>query len=236
MAIHRNTMSARSTSSNDTFSSWFSKYGDDIESGADDGRSAEQSVSLLLQFNSIQDSVTNQFQELSGSISEGPLGASFRTRILYSVYLLIAAVVMATLAIMVGLPTIILRPAKFVVLITLSTIFGASSVIVMQSPSVFWANFLNAEWEKKLSVVSLCISLLFTLYAAIVVHTYACVVFTGVIQCLCMLYYLSSFVPGGQKGLTVLLKTGLMLVKTAMAPCIYVTKKTLKAFIKQVFN
>jgi hypothetical protein len=230
-------MAARPTTpSDDSFNSWFGKYGDDIESGADDGRSAEQSVSLLLQFNSIQDSVTGQFLEFSGSIADGPLGASFRTRILHSIYLLIAAVAMATLAVLVGLPTIVLHPSKFVVLITLSTIFAASSVIVMQTPAVFLTNFLIAGVEKKLSVVSLCVSLLFTLYAAIIVHTYACVVLAGALQMLSMLYYLSSFIPGGTKGLSVLLKTGFMLVKTAMSPCIYMTKKTLKAFFKQVFK
>lgn len=219
---------------NVSFADWFEKnarFGD-LESGEEDVSSGEQSISFLLQFNSIQDSVTSQLSEL-GAID---MGAAFRTRITHAIYLLIAAVAFSGLAIVVGLPTIVLRPAKFVVLITLSTICAAGSVIVMQTPAAFIANFLKADPKKQGSVIALTLSLLFTLYAAIFVHTYACVLFAGSIQVMAVLYYLSSFIPGGTKGLTVLLKTGFMLVKTTMQPCLFVAKKTTRMVVKRLFS
>jgi hypothetical protein len=47
-----------------------------------------------------------------------------------------------------------------------------------------------------------------------------------------MLYYLSSFVPGGTKGVEVLLKMGLAVLRTALAPCCFVAKKSVQGLLK----
>lgn len=49
---------------------------------------------------------------------------------------------------------------------------------------------------------------------------------------LAMLYYLSSFVPGGTKGVEVLLKMGLAVLRTALAPCCFVAKKSVQGLLK----
>ena len=59
----------------------------------------------------------------------------------YSIYLIMASVCCALLALFVGLPTIVLRPAKFVVFMSLSTLCAIGSVIAMQKPQEFFAMF-----------------------------------------------------------------------------------------------
>jgi hypothetical protein len=47
-------------------------------------------------------------------VTLGPLSAAFRARVTYAVYLIIAAVGFLILGIIIGIPTLILKPAKFV--------------------------------------------------------------------------------------------------------------------------
>jgi hypothetical protein len=217
------------------FSAWMESQKDE-ENGGVNMEEIDQSLSMLGQFSSIQDNFASQMQDLSGSLHDGPLGAAFRQRIQYSIYLFIASVVSGGLAILIGLPVIVLRPAKFVVLTTMATIFASASVIVMQTPTVFFQNVLAGDMQKQLSVAALGGSLLFTLYTAVAVHKYSWIVAAGIIQLFCMLMYLSSFIPGGPQGVIVLLKTGYIMTKTAMKPCIFVTKKFLKAVIRKIFS
>lgn len=51
-------------------------------------------------------------------------------------------------------------------------------------------------------------------------------------QMLAMLYYLSSFVPGGTKGVEVLLKMGLAVLRTALAPCLFVAKTSAQGLFR----
>ena len=193
-----------------------------LEAGVGDVEQGGSNPLLLIgqSMSSLGDSVSSQFQELQGMLPSeaGPLSAAFRQRMLNSVYLLIASAVFGTLAFFVGLPTLILRPAKFVVLMTLSTLCAASSVVVMQKPSVFLGNLLKSGPDKVLPVAFVFLSMIFTLYVAIFVHKYILVMAAAALQILAMLYYLSTFVPGGSTGLMVLLKTGSQVVYTLLLP------------------
>lgn len=193
-------------------------------------------ASIFSQIAGLQDSLSSQLLHLSGSLPDaGPLSAEFRQRAIYAMYLLIASIAFGILAIVIGLPTLILRPSKFVICMTLSSLLGASSVVVMQKPSVFFSNLMNSGAASAGPVVALGISMLFTLYVAVFIHSYVSVIFAGAVQILCLLYYLSSFVPGGSRGLTVLLQTTWLLVRTTMTPVIYVAKKSCIALLARIF-
>lgn len=216
------------------------KYLEQLEGQGDEEQSFFPLLTIAGTWSSIQDSVSgvsNQLQELSGSIPEaGPLSAAFRTRVKQSIYLLIASITFAILAVFIGLPTLIFRPAKFVICMTLSTLLGASSVIVLQKPSVFLSNLLKGGPSNSLPIVCLLSSLIATVYVTIVIHKYIYVLIMGSIQILCMLYYLSSFVPGGTRGLQIIIKTAYVIVSTAITPCIFVCKKTASACIRRLMS
>ena len=194
------------------------------------------SASLLGQLSSIQDSFTNQMSELSGSLSDAPMSPAFRNRVKYSIYLLGSAIIFAALAVFIGLPTLVLRPAKFVICMTLCTLSAAGSVIVLQKPSDFCSNLLKGGILNALPVVFLVISMAFTIYATIVVHKYIIVVFAGAGQLLCLAFYLASFFPGGSRGLVVLLRMGYAVLSTTMMPCVYAAKKSALAILRKVMS
>ena len=187
----------------------------------------EETVSFLGQIGAIQFNVSSQMQELSGSLPDANslTGVQFRERVSKAVYLLIASVSCALLAVFVGLPTIVLRPAKFVVFMSLTTLFAICSVVVLQTPSAFFKDVFNGGVEKSMPFGVLLTSQLLTLYIAIIVHKYVYTIIFGGLQVLSILYYLASFIPGGAKGLEILLRSGYAMVDTACLPC--------KAFVRR---
>jgi hypothetical protein len=216
------------------FSDWLEnqKAAQDAEDSA-----PKDNVSYFGHLYLAQENLTNQLQGLSGSLPEaGPLSASFRNRVTNAVYLLAASGVFALLTVFVGLPTLLIRPTKFVLCMTISTLLAASSVIVMQKPSVFCSNLLTGGVSSSAPVVLLLCSVLFTLYVSIFVHTYLSVVFAGGVQLTCLLYYLASFVPGGSAGLKILLQTTATIVWTALQPMLYVCKKGAIACLSRMFS
>lgn len=215
------------------FSSWVEQQRN-AESAADeeDGNSP----SIFGQLSAIQDSFTNQLSELSGSLPDAPLSASFRLRVTHSIYLIGVSLVFGVLGIVVGLPTLVLRPAKFVICMTLCTLSAAGSVVVLQKPSVFLYNLLNGGVRNAIPVALLFLSLLFTVYATIFIHKYIIVIFAGGIQMLCMVFYLASFIPGGSRGLMVLLKMGYAVIRTAITPCVFVAKKSVASLTRTLMS
>jgi len=204
-----------------SFKEWVEEQRRLEESGGADLEA--QSNPLLLigaSMNSIGEAATSQFQELQGMLPSeaGPLSAAFRQRMIHSVYLLIASAGFGACAFFVGLPTLLIRPAKFVVLMTLSSLCAASSVVVMQKPSLFFANLLKSGPDKLVPVVLVFASMILTLYVAIVVHKYVVVMGAAALQIVAMLFYLSTFVPGGSTGLMLLLRTGGQVTYTLLLP------------------
>lgn len=221
-----------SNNSGSAFSDWLERQ-KAAENAERNGPDTEKQ-SMFSQFASIQDNFTNQLQEMSGSLPEaGPLSASFRNRITNSIYLFIASGVFAILAIVIGLPTLIVRPIKFVMCMTLSTLLAAGSVIVMQTPSVFLKNVTSGGVHNALPVILLLASMMFTLYVTIFVHKYLSIIFAGALQILCMLYYLASFIPGGTQGVIVLIRTTSAVAVTLARPIIYAGRHALIALLSR---
>ena len=215
------------------FSAWMEKKTaeKDVESGEQIG--SEESDGLLGQLSNIQDGFYNQMTELSGGL---PDTAEFRARLTNAMYLLIAAIVFFILAIFVGLPVIFLKPSKFVLCMTLGTLLSIAFVATLQKPSVFLTNLYSAGATRMMSVGGLFISSLTTIYLTVFVKRYVVVLSAAGVQLFFILYFLSSFVPGGPAGLKVLLKTIYVFVKTALRPMIFVCKKSIQSFINSIFS
>jgi hypothetical protein len=221
------------------FSNWLEqqKEAEMRKDNPDEYATEDESSSLLGRLGAIGDSFTTQLEELQGTLpGAGPMSAAFRARMVNAIYLLLASAGFCILAVVIGVPTLLVRPAKFVVCTSLATLCAAGSVIVMQQPSVYFQGLLTGDSAKTVPTVMLLVSLIVTLYVAIFVHKYMYVLVSGGIELACLFFYLASFIPGGTKGLTVLLNTGFMFAKTAMAPCIFVTKKAAMACLSRVMS
>jgi Got1/Sft2-like family len=217
------------------FSSWVDQQRN-AELVVDEEEGGSPSSSFMGQLSAIQDSFTNQLSELSGSLADAPLSAAFRARVTHAIYLLGISVIFGLLAIFIGLPTLILRPAKFVICITLCTLSAAGSVIILQKPAVFFGGLVKNGIMNALPVILLFTSMIFTIYCTVFIHKYLVILFAGGVQLLCMAFYLASFIPGGSRGLIVLLKMGYAVLSTAMKPCVFVIKKSMASLLRTVMS
>lgn len=222
-------MQFRSSSmSKSSFSQWVDKRQNDVEAGED----PEESSSLLSQFSSFQDNLSNQMLQLTGTQAEsGPLSVGLKNRLTYAMYLLLGATLFIFLAIFVGLPTLIVRPSKFVLCISLATSMAFASIIVLQKPEVFLANLFNSGAERIVTVVALATSLVVTIYVTVFIHSYILTISCGVLQVACIIWFVASFIPGGSKGLWMMLKAGHTFVMTMLTPLIFVCKKSCRSLI-----
>jgi len=192
----------------------------------------EEEMGFLGSLTGVGDSMAAQMQELSGALpdSNAITGVEFRRRMQHSVYLLLSSIGFMALAILVGLPTLVLKPSKFVICVTLSTLSAFASVVILQKPSVFLSNLLEGGISKAKPILALLFSVALTLYTVTVTRKYAAVVFVGGLQALAVFYYLASFVPGGSTGLSVLLRSAYVVLYACLTPCrLYV-----KSFVTQV--
>lgn len=101
--------------SSSSFADWLEEQRDTASEALSEFQTEASNLSIFTQLSTIQNNLTNQLQELSGNLPEaGPLSAAFRQRATYAIYLLLASIAFGLLAVFVGLPTLLFRPAKFV--------------------------------------------------------------------------------------------------------------------------
>lgn len=225
---HRSMSFATGTRTNSAF--WGNSSLGNQLNGTRSKEGTEESVPLLTQLGGLQDSMISQLQGLGGSLPEaGPLSESFRIRLTQAVYLLLASAVFAVLTVIIGLPTLLVRPSKFVLCITLTTVLAASSVIVIQKPSVFFSKLLSGAFSESAPFITLILTEFLTLYVTIFVHKYVAVLICACLQLLALLYYLSCFIPGGTAGLSLILRMSFTIASTLLRPIIAIAFQCLKS-------
>lgn len=103
---------------------------------------------MFNQFGAIRDTFASQFEGMSDSLPDAGALIAFRERLTYAIYLLLASLGFALLAVFVGLPTLMVRPSKFVLCLSLSTLLASGSVIVMKTPRSFFQSVLEGGAEQ----------------------------------------------------------------------------------------
>ncbi|TPX34007.1 hypothetical protein SmJEL517_g03246 [Synchytrium microbalum] len=129
-------------------------------------------------------------------------GLSLTQRLVgFGVCLLLAAICFL-LAFFVGLPLMVISPSKFAVPYTFGSILAMASFALLRGPATHLKNLFSRE---RLPFTGLYFgSMALTLYFSMGLHSYLGTIFTAVIQIICLLYFLGSYVPGGTAGLTFL--------------------------------
>lgn len=214
------------------FSNWLSKHQeqDNLLNNPSNNSQVNDAASYL---NSFQDSLINQFQDLTGTLPEvGPLSSSYRQRMLNSIYFLILGIIFLILAIFVGLPTIFLKPAKFIICITFSTFFFIFSMITLKTWKSFLILLMNGNMEYVAPFFSLVLSSFFTIYIVVFKSFYIYIIAITIIQLASLIFFLSTFIPGGTKGLLMVLKMAFNMVLLALKPVIFIIKK----YLSSIFN
>lgn len=214
------------------FSDWLDRRNRDAAGGL-----VEEEESFFPQWSTFQDSFSSQLQVLSGGLpSSGPLSAAFRVRLKNAIYLILLSMLFFALAIVIGIPTIVIRPAKFVMCMSLGSVCAAVAIVQLQSPQDFLASAYQSGIQSLLPSIALASSLMFTIYTTVMMHSYVLTIFCGALQLICIAYFLASYIPGGQAGVYVLMRGSYAMVCTLLAPVIYCVKSFVKSIIHSIFS
>lgn len=236
-------MQFRPMSKSNSFSDWVNKknqqekQGNNNNNNDDEEDNNEEEIPFLTQIYDIQTNLTSQMQELAGGLPEaGPLSAAFRNRMKNSIYLFLGSLLFAFFAIFIGIPTIAVRPSKFALCLTLSTLLAVASIVVLQKPSVFLENLWKSGHDRIASVVMLCLTSLSSIYITVFIHRYLFILIAASLQVLCIVWFLATFIPGGTKGLTILLRACYAFLTTVTKPIIYMCTLTIKSLLSRIFS
>lgn len=214
-----------SNTNNESFSTWMEqrKHKNDNDNGS--GSNNEDDDNWNNSLTNWKTNIASQLHTYSNILpdaSTGPLSAEYRQRVEYVIYMLLLGGLFGGLAIFVGLPTIVIRPSKFVICSTLCSLCVASSIIILKKPSVFlaeiWCAILelfncnnnNTETGSTGSgmtvfpLVFLMITNILTIYITVFYHNYLYTILASCLQCLSIIYYLLSYIPGGTRSLSML--------------------------------
>ncbi|MEW5311317.1 MAG: hypothetical protein WDW38_003044 [Sanguina aurantia] len=127
------------------------------------------------------------------------------------------------LAFTIFLPTIILAPAKFAMCFTLGCLCVMSGFAALRGWKQQMVHMVSRE-RLPFSAAYLG-SIVATLYAALVMHSYLLSLFCSGLQVVALLYYLTSYFPGGAQGMKFMLS---MFSTAAMNMASGVTKMFMK--------
>ena len=127
-----------------------------------------------------------------------------RERIAWSMAFTFVSGLSLTLAFTVGVATIALFPAKFALCFSLFSISNICAVGALRGPNEQIKHMLDPE---RLYVSCGFVgTILFTLWAALIKHSYFLTVMASIAQALALLYYQLSFFPMGAEGFRVVCK------------------------------
>ena len=196
----------------------------------------EESASFLGRFSSFQNDIATQLEGLSGALPDNVMSEAFRARIKNSIFLFLAAIFFTVMAVFVGIPTIVLKPAKFVTCIAMATLCIILAIAVMQKPEVFVKSLFSGGIVNALPFLLLVTSLVGTIYVTIFHQSYLNTIASLVFLSVSMIFFMASFIPGGTKGLQVLARAGIVVVRAAVIPMWFVVRKCCESFINRVMS
>lgn len=146
------------------------------------------------------------FVRNTGLFTSGPApppewacGMSLAQRVQVGSVLLLGAAFLFAAALFVFLPMVLLFPAKFAAAFSVGSLLLMAAMALFRGPRTTLLGFL--ERERLAFSAAYLGSLALTLYAALAGQSYFLVVFAVAVQVAALLWYASTFVPGGTTGM-----------------------------------
>jgi hypothetical protein len=168
----------------------------DVEAKGDgDGEANTESSSFLPSF--VRN--TGLFGAGAPPPSEWACGMSLTQRIQVGVLLLLGAGFLFMMSLFVFLPMVLLMPSKFATAFSVGSLLFMAAMAMFRGPRTTIMGFLDRD--RLLFTGGYLGSLVLTLYATLVSQSYLLIVLAVVAQVAALLWYASSFIPGGTSGM-----------------------------------
>ena len=142
--------------------------------------------------------------------TESFMGLSYAQRFRIFVGSLLSAGLFFFLAFVIGLPVILIRPAKFAISFTVGSLLYMTAFAMLRGPQAHLNSLMAREmWPFSATYVG---SMLLTLYASLIRRSYLVTVFASGLQLTALGYYLVAGIPGGTRGLQMCLSVARKMV------------------------
>ena len=99
------------------------------------------------------------------------------------------------------LPWIVVAPRKCANLVNVGTLLILASFSVLKGPYQFLVQDLLCNKKVGVFAILYLLSLLLTLYSAMILKSYVLTIISLVVEIVCVLYFVASYFPGGRKGM-----------------------------------
>lgn len=175
-------------------------------------------------FSSFQDGLVQQWSDLQGTLPSDITAKQMRGRLKMAVAFFAASLIFFVLAFFIGLPVLVLRPHKFAVCASLGTFCMLASGVSIQG----FGNFrkeVAANPNKGVAPGAVVLCTMITLYVTIYWRSYIAVLCVLSLQLLGLFAFLMSFIPGGDKGLRLLVKTTVTFAASGLKWMVYAGQK-----------
>lgn len=131
--------------------------------------------------------------------SEWACGMSLTQRIQVGILLLFGAGILFMAAIFVFLPMALIMPSKFATSFSVGSLLFMAAMAMFRGPRTFLMGFL--DWSRAPFTVAYLGSLIMTLWATLGGRSYLLIVLAVCAQVAALLWYASTFIPGGTTGM-----------------------------------
>lgn len=186
--------------------------------------------SAMDSLSSVQDGFVQQMADIQGVLPSDLTARQLRTRLKNSVLLFLASIGFFLLAVFIGLPVLVLRPHKFTFCMSMGTILMLASGVALSGPSAFCQDILrNPSKGATPAFVFMCTVL--TIYVTIAWRSYIAVVCVLTLQIIAIVGFLISFIPGGERGLRLLLRSSISLFSSSLRWSFYAVQKGINYLI-----
>ena len=146
------------------------------------------------------------------------MGLSYATRFKGWVVCVFVAGLFMTLAFVVGLPVLPVRPSKFALCFSMGSMLYMVSFALLRGPAAHLASICSCD---RLPFTTAYLgSMLGTLWAALVARSQILTVMMASVQIASLAYYLVSYIPGGTVGLKYFAQAVAKTARHLCIPCI----------------
>jgi hypothetical protein len=183
-------------------------------------------------FSAAQEGFVQHLSDMQGVLPSDMLARDLRKRLKTSVMLFAASLAFFGLAIVLGLPTLLLRPHKFTFCVSIATVLMLWSGIALQG----FASFVKTSKQtpsKLLAPAAVVLCTFSTLYVTLVWRSYPAVLGVLCLQGVALFSFLMSFVPGGERGMRLLLRATLSFCMVGVKGALFFLQRMWRYFVNE---
>ena len=165
-----------------------------------------------------------------GEEDQGMLEVSRSDRFKGFVICILCAAFFFLLGFFIGLPMIVLRPAKFAFCSTMGMLLFMAGIALLQGPASYCGSICSRA--RAPYTAAFFGSMFATLYSSLFMRSYLLTVAASGLQMAALGWHLSSAIPGGKMGMYMMTKAFLRAARAMLGPCFALTKTTLIGCLK----